>query len=58
MLDVKDITEQIENLWCNLINVMMCMNMMKNLLKMFNLKYFAIISLYRAQQKVYHHTIY
>jgi len=58
MIDVKDTTEQIENLWCNLVNTTVCMNMMKTLLKTFDSKHLAIISPYQAQQKVYHCALY
>ncbi len=58
MIDVKDTTEQIENLWCNLVNATVCMNMMKTLLKTFDSKHLAIISPYWAQQKVYHCALY
>jgi len=58
MIDVKDTTEQIENLWCNLVNVTVCMNMMKTLLKTFKSKHLAIISPYWAQQKVYYCALY
>ncbi len=58
MIDVKDTTEQIENLWCNLVNATVCMNMMKTLLKTFKSKHLAIISLYQAQQKVYYCALY
>jgi len=58
MIDVKDTTEQIENSWCNLVNATVCMNMMKTLLKMFELKHLAIISPYWAQQKVYYCALY
>ena len=46
MIDVKDTTEQIENLQCNLVNATVCMNMVKTLLKIFESKHLAIISLY------------
>ncbi len=58
MIDVKSTTEQIENLWCNLVNATVCMNMMKTLLKTFESKHLAIISPYWAQQKVYYHALY
>jgi len=58
MIDVQGTTEQIENLQCNLVNTTVCMNMMKTLLKTFNSKHLAIISLYQAQQKVYHCALY
>ncbi len=58
MIDVKDTTEQIENLWCNLVNATVCMNMVKTLLKTFKSKHLAIISLYWAQQKVYYCALY
>jgi len=58
MIDVKDTTEQIENLWCNLVNATVCINMVKTLLKTFNSKHLAIISLYQAQQEVYHCALY
>jgi len=58
MIDVKDTTEQIENLQCNLVNATVCMNMMKTLLKTFESKHLAIISLYWAQQKVYYCALY
>ncbi len=58
MIDVKDTTEQIENSQCNLVNATVCMNMMKTLLKTFESKHLAIISLYWAQQKVYYHALY
>ncbi len=58
MIDVKDTTEQIENLWCNLVNTTVCMNMVKTLLKTFKSKHLAIISLYWAQQKVYYCALY
>jgi len=43
MIDVKDTTEQIENLLCNLVNTTVCMNMVKTLLKTFKSKHLAII---------------
>ncbi len=46
MIDVKDTTEQIENLRCNLVNATVCMNMVKTLLKTFESKHLAIISPY------------
>jgi hypothetical protein len=58
MIDVKDTTEQIENLWCNLVNATVCMNMVKTLLKTFESKHLAIISPYWAQQKVYYCALY
>jgi len=58
ILNVKDITEQIKNLLCNLVNVMMYMNLMKTLLKIFNLEHLAIILLYKTQQKIYHCVLY
>ncbi len=58
MIDVKDTTEQIENLQCNLVNATVCMNMMKTLLKTFESKHLAIISPYWAQQKVYYCALY
>jgi len=58
MIDVKDTTEQIENLWCNLVNTTVCMNMVKTLLKTFESKHLAIISPYQAQQKVYYRALY
>jgi len=58
MINVKNTTEQIENLWCNLVNATVCMNMMKTLLKTFESKHLAIISLYWAQQKVYYCALY
>jgi len=58
MIDVKDTTEQIENLQCNLVNATVCMNMVKTLLKTFKSKHLAIISLYQEQQKVYYCALY
>jgi len=58
MIDVKDTTEQIENLQCNLVNATVCMNMVKTLLKTFEPKHLAIISPYWAQQKVYYCALY
>ncbi len=58
MIDVKDTTKQIENLWCNLVNTTVCMNMVKTLLKTFKSKHLAIISPYWAQQKVYYCALY
>ncbi len=58
MIDVKDTTEQIENSRCNLVNATVCMNMMKTLLKTFESKHLAIISLYQAQQKVHYCALY
>ena len=58
IINVKDTTEQIENLWCNLVNATVCMNMMETLLKTFKSKHLAIISPYQAQQKVYYWALY
>ena len=46
MIDVKDTTEQIGNLQCNLVNATVCMNMVETLLKTFDSKHLAIISPY------------
>ena len=58
MLDVKSIQTQISNLRYNMINMSVCINLIKTLLKMFESDKIAIISSYWAQQKVYHCALY
>ena len=58
MLDVKSMQTQISNSRYNMINVSVCINLIKTLLKMFESDKIAIISSYWAQQKVYHHALY
>ena len=58
ILDIKSTQTQISNLRCNIINMSVYINLIKTLLKTFELDKIAIISSYWAQQKVYHCALY